>query len=163
MATVGERIKFLRRQRGWTLRELSAHCGVSVSHLSAIENHTRPSPSLERIQRIAHAFEVSLAVFDEAVNSAGQLEQAVNNARSSEPYQTGPASVGVQSSLVEQLQTLYDQQTIAFIAAESARPYVELARALAESDPDDPSAFLQRIATFIQERKGHYGTNTPPL
>lgn len=148
MATVGDKIKSLRLQRGWTLRELSARCGVSVSHLSAIENHTRPSPSLGRIQRIAQAFDVSLSMFDE---TAGRVV-----ARADAAQAEGASHANPSQSLLEQLKYLYDPQMIAFIAAEDARPYVELARDLAESDLDDPSVFLQRIATFIQERKAQY-------
>ncbi|MCL6452902.1 MAG: helix-turn-helix domain-containing protein [Alicyclobacillus sp.] len=130
MGTVGEKLRALRTERGWTLRELSERSGVSLSHLSAIENHTRPTPSLDSVRRIAKAFGVSLSVFDDEPRTP--------------------------DSWLERARSLYEPETLAFLLREDARPYVDLAKSLAESSTDDPSAFLQRIAQFIQDRKAAY-------
>jgi transcriptional regulator with XRE-family HTH domain len=54
-----ERLRQLRKQRGWTLEQLAAVCGVSRSMLSAIER-ARASPTVAVAFRIARAFERSL-------------------------------------------------------------------------------------------------------
>lgn len=56
---LGERIRTLRRQRGWTLRQLSEATGISDSHLSLIER-SRTRPTLDKTSRIARALEVSV-------------------------------------------------------------------------------------------------------
>jgi len=58
--TLGERIKFLRKSKKVTLRELSKKIGISISFLSDIEND-RSNPSLERLRDIAGGLEVSLS------------------------------------------------------------------------------------------------------
>ncbi|GMA51520.1 hypothetical protein GCM10025857_28770 [Alicyclobacillus contaminans] len=48
MSSIGEKLSALRKQRGWTLKQLSSISGVSVSYISAIENETRPTPPSTR-------------------------------------------------------------------------------------------------------------------
>lgn len=55
-----ERVRELRKKRGWTLDELSAACGVSRSMLSEIERE-RANPTLVVAYRIAEAFGMTLA------------------------------------------------------------------------------------------------------
>jgi len=54
-----ERVRDLRRKKGWTLEQLSAACGVSRSMLSQIERN-RTNPTLAVAYRIARAFGISL-------------------------------------------------------------------------------------------------------
>lgn len=56
---VCQRVRELRKRRGWTLEELSAACGVSRSMLSEIERG-RANPTLVVAYRIARAFGMSL-------------------------------------------------------------------------------------------------------
>lgn len=56
--SVGVRIKALRKQKGYTLKILSAKAKISISFLSDIENG-RSKPSLERLQDIAVALETT--------------------------------------------------------------------------------------------------------
>ena len=56
--TLGERIKFLRKTRKITLKELSKNAGISISFLSDIENG-RSNPSLERLKDIAESLKVT--------------------------------------------------------------------------------------------------------
>lgn len=63
-----ERIKELRRQRHWTLEELSAASGVSRSMLSEIERG-RANPTLAVAMRIAEAFSLTL---DQLVMAGGR-------------------------------------------------------------------------------------------
>lgn len=53
---LGRRIRLVRTERGWTLKDLSESSGVSVSQLSSIERGAH-LPSLESLLSIAHALE----------------------------------------------------------------------------------------------------------
>lgn len=53
---IGEYIKALRQQRGWTLRDLGTEAGeLSIGFISDIERG-RSDPSLTTLERIAKAF-----------------------------------------------------------------------------------------------------------
>lgn len=54
---LGRQIRLARTDRGWTLKELSEHSGVSVSQLSSIERGAH-LPSLESLLAIAAALDV---------------------------------------------------------------------------------------------------------
>ncbi len=54
-----ERVRDLRRKKGWTLEQLSAACGVSRSMLSQIERN-RTNPTLAVAFRIGQAFGLPL-------------------------------------------------------------------------------------------------------
>src|SRR5690606_26759101 len=54
-----DRVRELRRQRGWTLEQLSTACGVSRSMLSQIERN-QANPTLGVAFRIAQAFGMNL-------------------------------------------------------------------------------------------------------
>jgi len=51
---LGRQIRIARTERGWTLKELSEHAGVSVSQLSSVERGAH-LPSLESLLAIASA------------------------------------------------------------------------------------------------------------
>lgn len=143
MPSIGDKVKALRSARGWTLKELSDSTGISVSHLNAIEHATRPNPSFQYIARIAAAFEVPLTTFDQLGTDASGSAQNTS------------------ADLASRFLDLYDPDTRRFIVSESARPYVALAKQLAEQlDSDqqapDPALILQLIAHFMRERKQTY-------
>jgi transcriptional regulator with XRE-family HTH domain len=54
-----DRVRELRRKKGWTLEQLSAACGVSRSMLSQIERN-QANPTLGVAFRIAQAFGMSI-------------------------------------------------------------------------------------------------------
>jgi len=54
--TIGQRIKRLRTQRGWTLRELSARSGVSNPFICQVENGR--GIGTERLMMLAKALGV---------------------------------------------------------------------------------------------------------
>lgn len=59
--SIGSKIKQLRTDKNWTLRELAKMTGgISVSYLSDIEKD-RTKPSFEVFERIAGAFDISAA------------------------------------------------------------------------------------------------------
>jgi transcriptional regulator with XRE-family HTH domain len=67
-----DRVRQLRRERGWSLDELSSACGVSRSMLSQIERN-RANPTLAVAFRIAQAFGLSLAELVEAQGASPKI------------------------------------------------------------------------------------------
>jgi len=59
LASVGERIRVLRKKRGLTLQQFGEKAGISTSYLSQIEN-ARTNVNLTTLQRIASALQVPL-------------------------------------------------------------------------------------------------------
>ncbi|HYE02095.1 MAG TPA: response regulator [Phycisphaerales bacterium] len=53
---LGRQIRVARTERGWTLRDLSEACGISVSQLSSIERGSH-LPSIESLLAVAQALE----------------------------------------------------------------------------------------------------------
>lgn len=57
---IGEKIRFLRRQRNLSLSELSIQSDVAKSYLSAIERNIQVNPSIQVIEKLASVLEVSV-------------------------------------------------------------------------------------------------------
>lgn len=70
---VCQRVRELRKRRGWTLEELSAACGVSRSMLSEIERG-RANPTLVVAYRIARAFGMSLGELVDIPGAAQRIQ-----------------------------------------------------------------------------------------
>jgi transcriptional regulator with XRE-family HTH domain len=141
LTTVGKKIAQLRTQYGWTLKQLSTRSGVSVSHISAIENGTRPNPSFGHIVKLAQAFSLSLDYFGEEPAPDGYM---VRDARS------GATSLRQGQ---EEFTKLYDASTQAFLLRESSKPYVVLAKQLSEhTERMNPAKLLGLIADFMDAR-----------
>lgn len=58
---LGDRIKQLRIQRGWTPGELASQAGVSSTTIKNIEDGPVPNPTLDHLRGIASVLEVSVA------------------------------------------------------------------------------------------------------
>ena len=69
---VCERIKLMRKRKGWTLEQLASASGVSRSMLSQVERGAA-NPTLAVAFRIAQAFDVSLANLVEGVNNQPRI------------------------------------------------------------------------------------------
>lgn len=67
----GERLRYLRQQRGLSLRRLGKKCGLSSTFLSKIENHGGNLPSAEKIKVIAKELHADPA---ELLALAGHLD-----------------------------------------------------------------------------------------
>lgn len=61
-AGIGVRLRSMRLRREWTLQELSARSGLSVSMLSQVERDLA-SPSIKSLQRLAENFAVPVGWF----------------------------------------------------------------------------------------------------
>jgi transcriptional regulator with XRE-family HTH domain len=68
-----DRVRDLRRKKGWTLEQLSAACGVSRSMLSQIERN-RTNPTLAVAYRIAQAFGTSLGGLVDLPGAAAAID-----------------------------------------------------------------------------------------
>jgi len=56
---LGKRIKFLRQQRHWSQEYLALNANINKNYISDLENGRR-NPSLEILEKIAKAFNISL-------------------------------------------------------------------------------------------------------
>ena len=65
---LGMRIKFLRQQLRWSQEDLALNANVNKNYISDLENGRR-NPSLEILERIAVAFNISLAELFKGVES----------------------------------------------------------------------------------------------
>jgi transcriptional regulator with XRE-family HTH domain len=70
---VCERVKAMRKQKGWTLEQLAAMSGVSRSMLSQIERGAA-NPTLGVAWRIAQAFRMTLGQLVDAPELASQID-----------------------------------------------------------------------------------------
>ncbi|MEK3725212.1 helix-turn-helix domain-containing protein [Paenibacillus sp. FSL H8-0034] len=60
MYMIGNNISAIRKQRGYTLSELSERAGVSKSYLSCIERNLQQNPSIHVMEKIASVLKVDL-------------------------------------------------------------------------------------------------------
>lgn len=59
MCVIGKNIKILREKKGLSKKKLSELSGVSVSYISELENLKKNSPSIEIIDKLANALDVT--------------------------------------------------------------------------------------------------------
>ena len=59
---IGKNIAHLRKERGWSQRELAERAGITHSAISSIENG-KVSPSVSSLQKIVNEFSLSLSEF----------------------------------------------------------------------------------------------------
>ncbi|WP_367618680.1 helix-turn-helix domain-containing protein [Paenibacillus andongensis] len=57
---IGQNISSIRKQRGYTLSELSERTGISKSYLSNIERNLKQNPSIHVMEKIALVLKVDL-------------------------------------------------------------------------------------------------------
>jgi XRE family transcriptional regulator, master regulator for biofilm formation len=57
---IGNNIAAIRKQRGFTLSELSERTGISKSYLSNIERNLKQNPSIHVMEKIASVLKVDL-------------------------------------------------------------------------------------------------------
>ena len=65
---LGMRIRFLRKERSWSIEDLALEADVNKNYLCDLENGRR-NPSLEILERIAKAFNISLSELFRGVES----------------------------------------------------------------------------------------------
>lgn len=67
---VGDVIRRMREERGWTQQQLSSHSGLSRSYISLLEIGEIDKPSGKVLTRLAHAFRMSM---EEMMRAMGYL------------------------------------------------------------------------------------------
>lgn len=60
MERIGQRLRYLREQRGLSLRELGKRLNIAHSHLSGIETGKK-KPNLELLNALARVFDVKMS------------------------------------------------------------------------------------------------------
>ena len=60
LVKIGQRIRFLRQGKGWSLSDLMEHSGVSKAYISDLENASAGKPNVQYIYSIATALGVTL-------------------------------------------------------------------------------------------------------
>lgn len=65
---LGMRIKFLRSSKKWSQEDLSLEAGINKNYICDLENGRR-NPSLEILERLCTAFNISLAELFRGVES----------------------------------------------------------------------------------------------
>ncbi len=72
LATIGSRLRALRRERGWRLEDLAERTGLSKAYLSRLESGER-QPSLSALFGVARAYGVSFSALFEPEPGAQSL------------------------------------------------------------------------------------------
>ena len=65
---LGMRIKFLRKERNWSQEDLALEANINKNYICDLENGRR-NPSLDVLERIAIAFNISLTELFKGVES----------------------------------------------------------------------------------------------
>lgn len=65
---LGMRIKFLRKERGWSQEDLALEANVNKNYICDLENGRR-NPSLDILERISNAFGISLSVLFKGIET----------------------------------------------------------------------------------------------
>lgn len=73
--TLAERLRELRTDRGWRLKDAAEHSGLSVPYLSDLERG-RTNPSLDTLQHLAQTYTLSVHDLLEPVDFFGLQTQA---------------------------------------------------------------------------------------
>jgi len=158
MSSIGDKLRQLRDEHNWTLTYVAKRTGVSVSHLSALENGTRKHPSFHIVATLAALYGIPLTAL--APDDVHVL-----------PDSAPPVLVRDAPSRFN-LKDNYDAATYAFLLSEVAAPYVAFAMKLSQAEATlDTSTLLEWIAQFMRNpstpyeppRKRKYTSRQPDL
>jgi transcriptional regulator with XRE-family HTH domain len=87
---LGEKIRFYRQGRGWTLADLAQESDVSKAYISDLENGTAGKPNIQYIFNIAQAVDITL---DELLKDTTAKEQRSRKRRSADELPPGLAEL----------------------------------------------------------------------
>ena len=68
---LGERLRLLRKERGWTLKDLSQLANLSIPYLSDMERE-EVNPSIESLQKISKAYNMAVRDLFSGVEELGE-------------------------------------------------------------------------------------------
>lgn len=72
---LGEKLKKLRKEKGWSQQEVSSRLGVHQKHLSRYENNAS-KPSLDMLRKLGEIFNVSV---DFLIDEGASAEPAIRD------------------------------------------------------------------------------------
>lgn len=82
------KVRALRREKNWTLSDLSNATGLAISTLSKIEND-RMSPTFDVVQKLATGLSIDItSLFSASENTPQQTRRSVTRKGSGRPYET---------------------------------------------------------------------------
>lgn len=100
MNTFGNYLKALRKESGYTLREVEGISGVSNAYLSQLENGKIKNPSLSVLHKLSKAYEISYGLL---MKHAGFPLNENSLAGQSFDSQVGPVTENEVKELIEYL------------------------------------------------------------
>ena len=65
---LGMRIRYLRKQKGWSIEDLALESNVNKNYLSDVERGTR-NPTVTIVEKISNALGVSLSTLFKGIHS----------------------------------------------------------------------------------------------
>lgn len=83
-----DKLRDLRKLKGYTIRELSERSGVSAAYISQIENGSRGIPSPEVLMKLSEGLNIP---YEELMEIAGYLK--TSNASSKRPQTNSPVNL----------------------------------------------------------------------
>jgi transcriptional regulator with XRE-family HTH domain len=118
---IGERVYWLRDERGWTQEDLARKAGVSPTTISHIESGTIERPRVNTIRRLARGFGVST--------------EDLTNPKASSPSAPSPEEAGgAEDELKERVELLQEYGTRLQDVAERLRRDLNLLQAAQDSE-----------------------------
>ena len=75
----GTKIKDLRKERNFTLKDLSEKSGIEITYLSKIENNKTGVPEIRTIDKLITALDVDEKTKEELFRLAGQIPPDIKN------------------------------------------------------------------------------------
>ena len=152
----GHELLALRKGRGWSLDELSKRSGVSMSHISQLEKGTRKSPAIDRVYRLAQAFDVSMYRFLTRVErDNGNVRHATGTDGYPAPKPVaGPPARTADSVDWNAWSRELPPDVAHFMASENAADYVLFAKRL-HDHRHSPRQVVQLIHEFMEGMAAH--------
>ena len=152
----GQKLHQFRKDRNWSLEELSQRSGLSVSHLSALEKGNRKSPSVDFVYQVAEALSISMyQLLDPNPNSPGT--DSTYPEPSAPPYDH-------YARIAEEISAWGREarpERVAFILNQKAEDYLALAQRLYENRHSSATV-LQIFTDFVQKTNVSRSSTTYP-
>ncbi len=164
--SIGDKARQLRLRHGLTLEQVHQRTGISVSHLSAIENGTRPNPSFRNVLKLAHTYDVPVCYFSDEGACASHDDTHPAAPTAASPSSTGRGDPSPRAAAYDPPHSgnlALDADVWALLTSDHSRPYLALARRLMDADAltDHTSQVLQVIAEFIREQRAPQSPTQP--
>jgi transcriptional regulator with XRE-family HTH domain len=104
---LGEKVRFLRQGKGWSLGELAEKAGVSKAYISDLENGMAGKPNIQYVYNIAVALDVTL---DDLLKDTTAKESRPRKRRSPEELPPGLAELQQELALTNPELALTDDE-----------------------------------------------------